>query len=91
MIMSFTYVNAKGEKKPRRVAVVHEGSDRLIGFDLKYLDRKTQNLVKKQFGPGHQPTPVPEVRSNDCNYEKLGISKEVFFKSYRTFLKSNIQ
>ena len=91
MIMSFTYINAKGEKKPRRVAVVHEGTDRLIGFDLKYLDRKTQNLVKKQFGPGHQPTPVPETRSNDCDYNKLGISKDVFFKSYRTFLKSTIQ
>lgn len=91
MIMTFNYTNVKNETKTRRVAVVHESSDRLIGFDLKYLDRKTQNTVKKVFGPGHHPTPVPETRTNDCDYDKLGIPKDVFFKSYRTFLKKNIQ
>jgi hypothetical protein len=89
MNIKFTYVNAKGEKKPRNVIVVHESAGKISGFDLKSLNRSEAAKVRKVFG-AKPVTPFPEEKTT-VDYAALGIPKEVFVRSYRTFNKADIR
>jgi hypothetical protein len=89
MNIKFNYVNAKGEKKARNVIVVHESTGKISGFDLKALTRSEAAKVRKTFG-AKPVTPFPTEKTS-VDYAKLGIPKDVFVRSYRTFNKADIQ
>lgn len=89
MNIKFNYVNAKGEKKARNVIVVHDGDGKIAGFDLKALNRSEAAKVRKVFGK-KPVTPFP-TEKRPMDYAAIGIPKEVFVRSYRTFNKSDIQ
>jgi len=90
MITTFKYTNAKNETETRRVLVIHQDSTYVQGFDLRKLDRKEQNLVKKVFGEKI----VTDVRFDGrLDYNKLaekGITKTIVSKSFRNFRTSSI-
>lgn len=91
MQMTFNYVNAKGEKATRRAYIIHEDAEHLVGFDMKKLTRKEQNLVKKTFATHEVTNYKPHTKdSQPLDYAKLGIPREVFGKAYRVFSKKSI-
>lgn len=88
MTLNFEYVNNKGEIKHRNVIVIHESQTKIAGFDLAALNQEEKDLVKSKFGK--KPVTDFPTEKTSIDYEQLGISKEVFKKSYRLFNKVNI-
>ena len=93
MIKSFTYTNMKSETSTRVCNIVHESEDMIQGFDYNYLNSDEQAIVNKVYGSDYKPTAFPKVRvrMSDEDYKKLGISKELFRKAFRTFKKSSMK
>lgn len=88
MTLNFEYVNNKGEIKHRNVIVIHESQTKIAGFDLATLNQEEIDLVRSKFGK--KPVSEFPTEKTSINYEELGISKEIFKKSYRLFNKVNI-
>lgn len=95
MQMTFDYVkDVKGTMvvETRRAFVIHEDKEHLVGFDMKKLTRKEQNLVKRTFAEKPVTDYVPHTKNSpSLDYAKLGIPREIFAKSYRVFSKSKIK
>lgn len=92
MNLKFSYVNAKGEKKARNVIVIHENESQIQGFDLKSLSRSEAAKIRKAYGS--KPVTAFPATKTTVDYSKLaplGITKDMFVRSYRTFDKANIR
>lgn len=85
-IQKFKYTKADGTTSKREVFVVHDSPSKIAGFDFTKLTDAEQSMVKIAFEK--KPiTPFP-VGKTSVNYEALGVSKDIFQRSYRTFLKA---
>lgn len=87
MVINFKYEDAKGEIKLREVLVVHQNKDYIQGFDLKYLNDSERKNVVNNFGSKE----ITDVKFGGLiDYNKIGVSKETFCKSYRCFKTKSI-
>ena len=89
-IKNFIYQKADGSVSHRSVYLVHEDASYYVGFDTSKLSDAELSAVKLAFDT--KPiTPKPSASLGlKVDYDKLGVSKDVFRKAYRTFLKANI-
>lgn len=90
MITTFKYQNAKNEVETRRVLVIHQNEMYVQGFDLRKLDRKEQNIIKKCFGNKTVSTVKFDGKLDYDVLGTFGITKALVSKSYRNFKTANI-
>ena len=86
-VKTFTYVNAKGEKKVRNIFVMEETTDAIRGYDLDVLGTDLANKVKATYADHEVATVIKTVTRGNANPNRP--NKE-FDAGWRMFKKSSI-
>ena len=90
-IRTFGYFSAKGEMSRRKIYVIHEDDYGIAGFDVNDLTPDELDMVHKVFDDkAITPMPARGGHKSPMDYDSLGISKDVFTRAYRNFLKSRM-
>lgn len=86
-VKTFTYVNAKGEKKVRNVFVMEETNDAIRGYDMDALGTELAANVKTVYADHEVSDTIKMVSRGNANPDRP--NKE-FDAGWRLFKKASI-